>query len=47
MESLVSYHIGEIVTAIQCGKIDSRKPDCIFYATIDGRIGMFYPFEGE
>lgn len=44
---MAGYHIGEVITAVQNGKIDPKKPDCIFYATIDGRIGMFYPLEGE
>lgn len=47
MESLVNYHIGEIPTAIQNGRVDLKKPERIFYATIDGRIGMLYPMDGD
>ena len=47
MESMVGYHLGEIPTAIQSGCVDTKKAECIFYATIDGRLGMFYPMEGD
>jgi splicing factor 3B subunit 3 len=47
MDGLVNYHLGEVVTAIQCGKVDLKKPERIFYSTIDGKIGMFYPMESE
>ena len=44
---MVGYHIGEIPTAIQCGCVDFKKAECIFYSTIDGKVGMFYPFDGD
>ena len=47
MDGLVSYHLGEVVTSIECGKIDPKKPERIFYCTIDGKVGMFYPMESE
>lgn len=45
MDSLVSYHLGEVVTAIECGSVDPKKPERIFYSTIDGKVGMLYPME--
>jgi splicing factor 3B subunit 3 len=47
MDSLASFHLGEIVTAIQTGRIDLKKSERIYYATIDGRVGMLYPMDGE
>ena len=47
LDSLVNYHIGEIVTAIQSGKIDEKKSAMVFYSTINGRVGAFRPFENE
>lgn len=47
MESLVSYNIGELPTGIQNGSVDVKKPDRIFYTTIDGRVGMLYPLDGD
>lgn len=39
--------MGEIVTSIQSGHLNERRPESIFYSTIDGRVGIFYPFESE
>lgn len=47
MESLVSYNIGELPTGMQNGSVDVKKPDRIFYTTIDGRVGMLYPLDGD
>ena len=47
MESVANYNMGEVVTAVEKGVVDATKPDKIIYVTIDGRVGMFYPFEGE
>jgi hypothetical protein len=47
MESLVSYNVGEVPTAIKNGQVDLKKPDRIFYTTIDGRVGMLYTLEGD
>ena len=47
MESLVNYNMGQLPTGIQNGSVDVKKPDRIFYTTIDGRVGMLYPLEGD
>lgn len=47
MDSLVSFNLGEVTTAIQSGRVDLKKPERIYYATIDGRVGMLYPMEGD
>lgn len=44
---MVACNMGEVITSIQTGKLDERKPQSIFYSTIDGRIAMFYPFESD
>jgi hypothetical protein len=44
MESLANYHLGELPTAIHVGSVNQKKADSIFYASIDGRIAMLYPF---
>lgn len=46
-ESLVNFHVAEMVTAIQVGKIEADKRQVIIYSTIDGRIAVLYPFEPE
>lgn len=47
MDSLVSFNLGEITTAVQTGRIDLKKSERIYYSTIDGRVGMLYPMDGE
>lgn len=41
------FNIGEIVTSIQSGSLNEQKPQLVFYCTVDGRIGIFYPFDVE
>jgi splicing factor 3B subunit 3 len=43
----VMFNIGEVVTAIQSGSLNEQKPQLVFYCTIDGRVGIFYPFDVE
>lgn len=47
LQPLVMFNIGEIVTSIQSGSLNEQKPQLVFYCTVDGRIGIFYPFDVE
>lgn len=41
---MINFHVGEPVVSIQVGKMESKKSDIIVYATVSGKIGLFYPF---
>ena len=47
LELTAMFNVGEVVTGIQVGHLDEAKPESLLYCTIDGRIGIMYPFHGE
>eukprot|EP01068_Selenidium_serpulae_P012069 Selendium_serpulae@DN5765_c0_g1_i4.p1 len=47
MQAVCRYHIGELVTAIQKGKLHAGSHESILYATIMGSIGSLLPMASK
>lgn len=47
LEHIMSFHIGETVTALQKVKLSPLGTECVMYATIMGTIGVFIPYENK
>lgn len=47
LEHIMSFHIGETVTALQKVKLSPLGTECIIYATLMGTIGVFIPYENK